>query len=195
MIGLEKILEVFNKNANQLASEIGVSRQTVYDWIKQKRKIPAQRLEQLHQISEFKYLNKELFQKNIDKIDTYDIELAYINHLSEKDTVVKEDDFYGIEYYNDPHEWQKHYILEMQKRKLELKKADSFLTIELEGFEHGEQQDLYFNVLKNINKLFNQGSNEHITLLQDLLNLITRSDTVVDLTPFLDVLNEKMRNG
>jgi transcriptional regulator with XRE-family HTH domain len=71
MIGLEFIMETYNTNANRLAEELQISRHTIYDWLKGRRKIPAKRLKQL---SEYFKLPKEYFQKELtqqDKLNIY----------------------------------------------------------------------------------------------------------------------------
>lgn len=71
MIGLEFIMETYNTNANRLAEELQVSRHTIYDWLKGRRKIPTKRLKQL---SEYFELPEEYFQKELtqqDKLNIY----------------------------------------------------------------------------------------------------------------------------
>jgi ribosomal protein S16 len=62
-IGAEEIFELFNTNANQIAVECGLKRQSVYEWFK-KGKIPDKRVEQLSEKFGVPtvYFNKELTQ-------------------------------------------------------------------------------------------------------------------------------------
>lgn len=83
IIGLEKIIEVYGTNANQLATKLGVKRFTIYDWLKVRRKIPQKRLDQLSKLNEFKYIKKEIFQKEIDEKDLVAIYEAHSKYLSE----------------------------------------------------------------------------------------------------------------
>ncbi|MNW02707.1 hypothetical protein D3C71_1985340 [compost metagenome] len=47
MIGLQFIADTFHMEYKTVAEAIGVSKQTLQDWIKERRKIPEPRLEQL----------------------------------------------------------------------------------------------------------------------------------------------------
>jgi len=77
MFGLEFILEIFNSNPNQLADELGIRRQSVYDWIK-KKKIPDARLKQLSKLFD---IPQEYFQLELTEEEMRDI---HIMHLERK---------------------------------------------------------------------------------------------------------------
>jgi transcriptional regulator with XRE-family HTH domain len=62
MIGLQYIADTFHMEYKTIAEKIGVSKQTFQDWIKDKRKIPQQRLEQLSNL--FGIKETELFQRD-----------------------------------------------------------------------------------------------------------------------------------
>ncbi len=80
MIGLEFICKVFDIQYKEVAERIGVSNQTVTDWIKGKTsKIPEKRLNDLQtKIPEFSNINKQLFSKEISPSDKQTITTIYL---------------------------------------------------------------------------------------------------------------------
>ncbi|MEK3855961.1 helix-turn-helix domain-containing protein [Cytobacillus sp. FSL H8-0458] len=80
MIGLEFICKVFDIQYKEVAEKIGVSNQTVTDWIKGKTsRIPEKRLNDLQtNIPEFSNINKELFSKEISASDKQTITTIYL---------------------------------------------------------------------------------------------------------------------
>jgi transcriptional regulator with XRE-family HTH domain len=80
MIGLEFIMETYNTNANRLAEDLQVSRHTIYDWLKGRRKIPAKRLKQL---SEYFELPEEYFQKELSAHEKFDVQLMKLKREKE----------------------------------------------------------------------------------------------------------------
>lgn len=64
MIGLQFIADTFHMEYKSVAEAIGVSKQTFQDWIKERRKIPEPRLEQLSElfgIEEKRYSRRSCF--------------------------------------------------------------------------------------------------------------------------------------
>jgi len=88
MIGLEYISKVFRVEYKVIAVKIGVSQPTIQDWLKDRRRIPKQRLEALSALFR---LEGELFQKELTELEKLNIELDYIRRRSRKDA-------YDIEY-------------------------------------------------------------------------------------------------
>lgn len=80
MIGLEFIANVFNKTYSEIAKEIGVSNQTITDWIKGKTpKIPEKRIKDLKaKIPEFGNIKEELFSKELTPADKQEITTVYL---------------------------------------------------------------------------------------------------------------------
>jgi predicted DNA-binding protein YlxM (UPF0122 family) len=164
MIGLQKILEVFNTNASQIANELGVSRQTVYDWIKEKRKIPEKRLSQLAHLPEFKFINKDTFQKTIEDVDIHDIQIAYINHLAEKESVVIDEA--GNTSTVDPYKSERNFFLTLKENKKQMNMVEDFLTDdEFIDELRGANREIYSIILSDINHLFKRQSYEQIMAL------------------------------
>lgn len=199
IIGLEKVINVFNFNANQIAKEIGVSRQTVYEWIKGKRKIPKDRLEQLSKIPEFSHIDKNLLQKEIDKADELEIELAYFKHLSAKhsEELVDED---GIPFILDPY-YQDRIALEavkqkggeMKQKEEELKRTSLLLQDDTNLFNafNRPSDEIYLLALSALNGTFQQDSADKIKAVTNLLVLINMNIMTSELNQELEELINK----
>ncbi|MCZ0870911.1 helix-turn-helix domain-containing protein [Peribacillus sp. AS_2] len=177
IIGLEKAINVFNLNANQIAQKIGVSRQTVYDWLKGKRKIPKERIDQLTEIPEFRYVDKELFQKAMDSVDEIDIEIARSKYLSDRDSVEVEDDFYGIPVPSDPHAEDRQMLLEIKEREMEIKRVTMNLydTDYMDGLQYSIGEN-YLNIVTSLNNLFEKEEVEKIKALIDTLSFLRNNE-------------------
>ncbi|KIL74339.1 helix-turn-helix domain-containing protein [Bacillus badius] len=69
MLGFEYILEVAGANPNQIADELKISRQSVYEWIR-KKKIPEKRLDYLSKAFQLprEYFAKELTEDEMRNI-------------------------------------------------------------------------------------------------------------------------------
>ncbi|MBE1446165.1 helix-turn-helix domain-containing protein [Paenibacillus sp. OAS669] len=81
MIGLQYIADTFHMEYKTVAEKIGVSKQTFQDWIKERRKIPQQRLEQLSELFGVKELG--LFQKELTDAEKRDIQILYF-HITDE---------------------------------------------------------------------------------------------------------------
>ncbi|WP_180236378.1 helix-turn-helix domain-containing protein [Bacillus wiedmannii] len=94
MIGLEHIVKEFHLEYKAVAESIGISSQTIQDWLKGRRKIPKKRLEQL---SNYFGLPENYFQNELSYMEKEEIALHYLESISkdidlpvfnEKDEVV-----------------------------------------------------------------------------------------------------------
>ncbi|NEU30147.1 helix-turn-helix domain-containing protein [bacterium LRH843] len=177
MIGLQMVLEVFNTNPNQIANKLGVSRQTVYDWLKGKRKISEKRLTQLAKLSEFKFINKEIFQKEINEVDKHDIQIAYINYLAEKETADIGTEV--VQFTKDLFKTERNFFLKLKESKKQMNMVEGFLNdneyIDELNDEYGV---VYSNILGDINHLFVEKQYEKIgaiSLFVEQLRSIDRS--------------------
>ncbi|MCL6605287.1 MAG: hypothetical protein K6T94_20690 [Paenibacillus sp.] len=81
MIGLQYIADTFHMEYKTVAEKIGVSKQTFQDWIKERRKIPHQRLERLSELFSIKEVG--LFQKELTDAEKRDIQILYF-HISDE---------------------------------------------------------------------------------------------------------------
>ncbi|QWI10070.1 helix-turn-helix domain-containing protein [Bacillus mycoides] len=79
MIGLEYIAKEFRMEYKEIGERMGVSKQTIYDWLKTRKKIPEKRLEQLSNIFS---LPEAYFQKELDHIEQVEIRMAYLKSIS-----------------------------------------------------------------------------------------------------------------
>ncbi|MCA1001007.1 helix-turn-helix domain-containing protein [Bacillus thuringiensis] len=177
IIGLEKVINVFNFNANKIAKEIGVNRQTVYDWLKGKRKIPKERIDQLTEIPEFKYVNKELFQKEIDNVDEIDIEIARTKYRSDMDSEEVEDEFYGIPVTHDPYAQDRQLLYKMKEIVQEIERAKSmvFDMNYLEGLNSSIGEN-YVSALSSLNDVFEQTDVNKIKIIVVFLSLLNNKE-------------------
>ncbi|MBU8689502.1 helix-turn-helix domain-containing protein [Priestia megaterium] len=175
IIGLERLIKTFGFSINQIAQELGIGKQTVYDWLKGKRKIPKERIEQLSKIPEFNHINKNLFQKEIDENTELEITLAHLNYLSARDSeeIVDED---GNIFILDPHA-QSRRAMELHtpdESEDELKRTRALLhndTDYLIGLNHSIDE-IYSLALAALNGTFQQNDSSKIKAVTDLLILI-----------------------
>lgn len=89
MIGLEYIIKIEKETTAALAKLLNVTAPTITQWLKKNRNIPADRLEQLHEI--FPIYPIEYFQKTIDEQDALKLQNFRISHyiaaLQDKDDI------------------------------------------------------------------------------------------------------------
>jgi transcriptional regulator with XRE-family HTH domain len=80
MIGLEFICKVYDIQYKEVAGKIGVSNQTITDWIKGKTaRIPSKRLDDLvTKVPEFMDFPKELFSKELTPKDKQKITTTFL---------------------------------------------------------------------------------------------------------------------
>lgn len=71
MIGLEYLNEIYGLSATDLGKRINVSRQTVNDWLRERRIIPKKHYEKLKEI--FK-VPEDFFQKQVTELDKLQIQ-------------------------------------------------------------------------------------------------------------------------
>ncbi|MFN7251811.1 MAG: helix-turn-helix domain-containing protein [Anaerobacillus sp.] len=172
IIGLEKLAKTFGLSVNQIAQELGIGRQTVYDWFKGKRKIPKERIKQLSKIPQFTHVNKGLFQKEIDEADGLEIQTAYFQHLSAKHSEELVDDE-GITFTLDPYYQDRIAIEVLKERAAEMKRTkellqdDSYME-ELNSFTN----EHYLLGLAALNDTFQENDATKIKLATDFLRML-----------------------
>lgn len=89
MIGLQYIADTFHMEYKTVAENIGVSKQTFQDWIKERRKIPQKRLEQLSELFGIKEIEK--FQSKLTEAEKREIQILYF-HKTDKWTEIEYED-------------------------------------------------------------------------------------------------------
>lgn len=77
MIGLNFIMNLYNKKQQDLANELGIKRQNINSWLSNNRKIPKKYLPQL---SEIFNLSEEYFQKEVNEVDQIEIQQKKIRN-------------------------------------------------------------------------------------------------------------------
>ncbi|MGN2271662.1 hypothetical protein [Priestia megaterium] len=196
IIGLQQVLNVFNLNAIKLGKEIGVNSRTVYDWLQEKRKIPKERVDQLSQMPQFKYVDKEIFQKTINSVDEIDIEIARAKYLSDTKSIEVEDDFYGLPVTHDPYGEEIPMLLELRDIEQEIVRAKSFVfdTNNLEGLNSSIREN-YLSALTSLNDLFQQNDANKIRNMVVLLSLLSNKRSTDKLVEDLTQLLKKHINA
>ncbi|TDL30705.1 helix-turn-helix domain-containing protein [Jeotgalibacillus sp. S-D1] len=191
IIGLEKLAKTFGLSVNQIAKELGIGRQTIYDWLKGKRKIPKERIEQLSKLSEFSHVNKDLFQKEIDEVDELEIERAYFQELSAKHTEEPLDDE-GNPFTLDPYYQHREAIEVLMDRERELKITKSLLQDDsyLEEL-NSSSNELYLLGLGTLNGTFQQKNVKKVEAVTELLKFINMNDMTNELNKDLKELLQK----
>jgi transcriptional regulator with XRE-family HTH domain len=89
MIGLEFVIETFEVKRKELATILGVSQPTIQDWIKGRRAIPEQRLDQL---VEYFGLPPAYLQEDISILDQIDILLIKFEREFDGEIKTKEEE-------------------------------------------------------------------------------------------------------
>ena len=100
MIGLEYIVKEFHLGYRELANKLGISPQTIQDWLKKRRSIPQKRLEQLAFMFN---LPPDFFQKELNSIEMQEVTLRYLKSISknlEIPVTVTDDEESVVIYYN-----------------------------------------------------------------------------------------------
>jgi transcriptional regulator with XRE-family HTH domain len=155
MIGLQFIAETFHMEYKSIAEQIGVSKQTFQDWLKERRKIPQQRLEQLSAM--FGIMDKELFQKELSDSERLEIQMLYFQktdkHYEVEMPVI---DHYGNEYTNTHSHSQNKDIIEFLQEKSE--EARLVESVERIISTDGEEKDVTKEMIKNLVFLIEHGS-------------------------------------
>lgn len=85
MIGLQFIADTFHMEFKTVAESIGVYKQTFQDWIKERRKIPQPRLEQLSKL--FGIKDQTLFQKELLPSEKSEILMIYLTKTDEHEEI------------------------------------------------------------------------------------------------------------
>lgn len=97
MIGLEYIVKEFHLEYKALAENLGVSPQTIQDWLKGRRNIPEKRLKQL---SQFFNLPRIYFQKELTFIEKSEIRIKFLESISEESTDTFDEEGEVITYHH-----------------------------------------------------------------------------------------------
>lgn len=111
IIGLQFIADTFHMEYKSVAEAIGVSKQTFQDWIKERRKIPEPRIEQLSEL--FGIEDRTLFQKELLPSEKSEILMVYLTKTDEHEEIeITNFDDDGNEYTTTQHYSQHFNLLE-----------------------------------------------------------------------------------
>ncbi|WP_046178627.1 helix-turn-helix domain-containing protein [Domibacillus tundrae] len=173
MIGLESIARVFDKQAKEIAEELGCSKQTVSGWINEKTPIADKWKKRLSQMFG---LPEAFFSKKLNRVELIDVEIAYLRKLNEENKVIVEEVVDGELNKQKRYPYQGEiWFLEQQREKEVL----LLETGELLDFDSDNELDEYMNslpydeALKTINYIFKTGEQGHIQAVTLLLELLT----------------------
>lgn len=171
MIGLQFIADTFHMEYKSVAEAIGVSKQTFQDWIKERRKIPEPRLEQLSEL--FGIEEKTLFQKELLPSEKSEILMVYLTKTDEHEEIeITGVDDEGYEYTTTEHYSHNRqlvdYIYEEQKKER--------LIEQLEVLVNDEENE-NFKRLEDVVTVFQeQNRNKKIALELVLYYLVHRDN-------------------
>jgi transcriptional regulator with XRE-family HTH domain len=151
MIGLQFVADTFHMEYKTVAEAIGVSKQTFQDWIKERRKIPQPRLEQLSKL--FGIEDQTLFQKELLPSEKSEILMIYLTRTDEHEEIeLKGVDDEGYEYTTTEHYSQNRHLIE---------------------YIHEEQKKE--RLIEQVNALLNPDpteANENLKLIEDVVTII-----------------------
>lgn len=116
MSALAYICRVFEKKNKEVAELIGVTPQTLNDWIKQKRKIPNNRLEQLEELFEIDKVIIVKQESELTEIERLKIKVAYLSSINE---LIYEPSLYEYPFYSHQIEIRKLNIMIENKELLQ----------------------------------------------------------------------------
>jgi transcriptional regulator with XRE-family HTH domain len=160
MIGLEYIVKEFQMEYKAVAKSLGISPQTMQDWLKKRRKIPAKRIEQL---SNMFNLPESFFQKELIFTEKGEVTIRYLESIAiEEEIPVSTDEGEIIHYYK-----KGTYEDEIQflKETMEKKKKQNDIRQSFEGL-------MKYDTLLNIDESYSDGEIKE-PLLSDSSNTET----------------------
>jgi plasmid maintenance system antidote protein VapI len=174
MIGLQFIADTFHMEYKTVAESIGVSKQTFQDWIKERRKIPKPRLEQLSQL--FGIGDQTLFQKELLQSEKSEILMVYLTKTDEHEEIeITDIDDQGNEYTTTQHYSQNRQLIEFiheeQKRERLIEQMNALLNADPN--QENENLKLFEDVVTVIQE---QSRNKSTVLELVLYYLVHRDD-------------------
>lgn len=177
MIGLEYILNLYNIKHIELAEKLGIKKQNINLWIKQKQNIPKKYLPQLEEL--FK-VNSKFFEKELTEIEKLEIqkeklktELNPLITLTEKNYDLNSKSFEITEIYNKE---------EINKIEYDIHKAKIF-----EKFKNSLESIDNYSYLETI-KLITE-------LIEKIPNEILFHKTIEALAHYFEIIPENISSG
>ena len=160
MIGLEYIVKEFQMEYKEVSEDLGISPQTMQDWLKGRRKIPAKHLEKLSIIFN---LPKTFFQKELIFTEKGEVTIHYLEKISKEEEIpvlTDEDEvthYYKKRTYEDEIQFLKE-TMEKKKKQNDIRKRFEKLIKEDTGLSFDES----FNNAEHKESLLSEFSNTEI---------------------------------
>lgn len=190
MLGLEYIARVFKMSYTDIAKEIGVTPQYVQSWVSIKDGKPRRNISEanLEKLSKLFGLPEDFFQKELNRVEMVDVQIAYYRKLAEEEgeTIAtpqidrETGEVYEVEEFYNPYQeiiWKLNY---RRNKELVLLETERLLFEQFEINNNDDDLDefwklldgsVYTEILEMVNKLFKKKSDRHIEVLQLLLEL------------------------
>jgi transcriptional regulator with XRE-family HTH domain len=172
MIGLEYIVKEFQMEFKKVAKSLGISPQTMQDWLKTRRKIPVKRVEQLSNIFN---LPETFFQKELSFTEKGEVAIRYLEKISNEEEIpvfTDEGDithYYKKATYEDEIQFLKE-TMEKKKKQNEIRKNfeeliknETFLTFDESYSEDKEPLLSNSSNTETLNKVMNVMHDEKLS--------------------------------
>lgn len=185
MIGLEYIVKEFQMEYKEVAKDLGISPQTMQDWLKGRRKIPVKRLEQLSIIFN---LPESFFQKELIFTEKGEVTIRYLEKISkeEKIPVLTDEDevthYYKKRTYEDEIQFLKE-TMEKKKKQNDIRKRFEKLIKEDAGLSFDES----FNKVEHTESLHSDSSNTEI--FNKIINVMADEKVARNFKVMVNLLN------
>lgn len=169
MIGLEYVLNLFDMQHNELAEQLGIKKQNINLWIKEKQSIPIKYLPMLSSI--FK-VPQEYFQKELSEVDKLELQknklkenlkpviIGYDTHLilGENADLVQTPIYSSVEINEIELQLEKARLLEKFKNLLSIAHEDEelvFMKQILMLLEDYKEKKILKNTIEGLSHYFN----------------------------------------
>lgn len=185
MIGLEYILNLFNMQHNELAEKLGIKKQNINLWVKNKQKIPKKHIPKLSSIFG---IEEDYFQKELTKIDELNIQnLKIQNEMQYEliDDMLIDDDGNVVHYQREVEVIGEEDVLSSNQTKIDFMKAIKEIEISIDT-DNSE----------NISDIIHQMSSrtEVLKLLAEILQCKNYTDNFMKKVLFAVLIHFNERN-
>ncbi|MGE6612528.1 helix-turn-helix domain-containing protein [Peribacillus sp. NPDC076916] len=160
MIGLEYIVKEFQMEYKEVAKSLGISPQTMQDWLKKRRKIPVKRIEQL---SNMFNLPETFFQKELIFTEKGEVTIRYLESIAKEEEIPVSTDEGEITHYYKKGTFEDE--IQFLKETMEKKKKQNDIRQSFEGLMKND-------TLLNIDESYSDGEIKE-PLLSDSSNTET----------------------
>lgn len=177
VLGLKYIAQTYKKSLTQIAKEMGISRQTINDWLSERRLIPEARIEDLSRM--FPSVPRIYFQKELTKSEMLHVHELYLRHTDYLGKM--EVSFYdneSNEYITTEVTSENEFGIRMLSDKRQRFEAyEKFSKVLKQMYEKdADTMDTKENLIYNFILLYDTGDNKKLQLLETLLRHINHLD-------------------